>query len=727
MEIKDYLAKPNQTIEEHGNESVGQLDILLNYGYIDSTVYKLARPTCEHHDDGKANEECQKRLKSNGKLKFNREKEISHNILSGFLLKRDEFDSDDDYYTALFAILYHHNYDDPYETIINRKDKIYELLDGFEIQKITRRTLNNVQMKMEDDFAIKLKGILNKCDYSASGGYQIEYPNDFLVDSLENVKEKWKRFNPESDWNDLQKFCIEKRNENIMAVAQTGAGKTEGGLLWIGNNKGFFVLPLRAAINAIYERTRHDILLNENIDSRLSVLHSESLEYYLQNSDIGEEDLMEYEYRGKRLSMPLSISTMDQLFDFVFKYQGSEVKLATLSYSRVVIDEIQMYDAELLAYLIYGLKRITEMGGKVAILTATLSPFVKDLLRKEIDFSDDNIKVFINGRVRHNVKCLNRKINASDIYMKYKSNKNKKILVVCNTIKKAQKIYRDLEKMMKQNDDLDVLHGKFTRQDKAVKEKEILEFGKTYDDQGNIDTQSGIWISTSYVEASLDIDFDILFTELQDLSSLFQRFGRVNRKGVKDISVPNCYVYLDIDINLLTDNGGFIDSTIYRLSKEAMKTVDGKLSEQDKLNLLDEYLTMDNIKDSEYYRCYKDTIEWIKGITVYEYSKDNNRLRNIISKDVIPGPVYEKNKDEIHKWESVLKEGNANKIEKVKAKEEILKFSVSIPGYEWDKYSKARFKGKAKSYPSIFLSTHQRLDVIECIYDELGFQSMSWK
>ena len=53
-------------------------------------------------------------------------------------------------------------------------------------------------------------------------------------------------------------------------------------------------------------------------------------------------------------------------------------------------------------------------------------------------------------------------------------------------------------------------------------------------------TKKEIWVSTSVVEASLDIDFDILFTELSDLFSLFQRMGRVNRKGEKPYDNTNC-------------------------------------------------------------------------------------------------------------------------------------------------------------------------------------------
>ena len=53
------------------------------------------------------------------------------------------------------------------------------------------------------------------------------------------------------------------------------------------------------------------------------------------------------------------------------------------------------------------------------------------------------------------------------------------------------------------------------------------------------------------MEASLDIDFDFLFTELSDLNGLFQRLGRVNRKGKKEVNDYNCYVFTEINKNLL--------------------------------------------------------------------------------------------------------------------------------------------------------------------------------
>lgn len=400
--------------------------------------------------------------------------------------------------------------------------------------------------------------------------------------------------NSESDWNELQKFCIENRDENIIAVAQTGMGKTEAGLLWIGDNKGFFILPLRTAINAIYDRVRKNIIHEKDLEHRLSILHSSSLEYYLnnlENKKVDENfDLLEYENVGKQLSIPLNISTMDQLFDFVFKYQGYELKLTTLSYSKIVIDEIQMYSPELLAYLIYGIEKIVELGGKVAILTATLPPFIKDLLEKNIEFKY-NPDGFTNDLKRHNLKVIKEEINPEDIYEKYIENKNagkgNKILVVCNTIKQAQKIYEDLEKILPEEDikNLNILHSRFIRKDRLEKEECILEFGKTYDENKNIDKKNGIWISTSIVEASLDIDFDYLFTELQDLNSLFQRLGRCNRKGKKDSSKHNCFIYTEIKSSNLRDGKyGFIDKEMYDLSKSAILSIKKKVKYLKKKN-----------------------------------------------------------------------------------------------------------------------------------------------
>lgn len=629
--------------------------------------------------------------------------------------------------------MYHHDYCDPIKTILEREDTIKENLAEVknEIFKLSQKFYTQLAMvkDIEDIRAVKIKGYLHKCDYSASGNYMIEYPHDFLEQGLENCMRKWQRKNPNVEWNSLQRFCMEKQDQNIIAIAQTGMGKTEGGLWWIGNNKGYFVLPLRTAINAIYDRVCEDILENENLSEKVSLLHSESLEYYVKKNVGTDEEIFQYEQRGKAFSIPLNISTMDQLFNFVFKYQGYELKLTTLSYSRIVIDEIQMYSPDLLAYLIYGMEHIAKMGGKIAIMTATLSPFVKELLEKYVGFSKDNQKVFINDSIRHNVEVRDRKINAKDILDLYEENERKgisnKILVVCNKIATAQKLMEEVKAEVAGKNisvTVNIFHSRFIKKDRAKLEEEIIKFGKTYDKNGNLDKQSGIWIATSIVEASLDIDFDYLFTELLDLNSLFQRFGRCNRKGAKNVTMYNCYVYTQLDEgDFILGNKGFIDKTIFELSNKAIHDINGKLSESKKQELINRYLTTENISQSHFIKKFREKYRFIDSISIYSFKKNENKLRNILSETIIPETVYEKYKEEIDTISQKLNSERLTAIERKCLRSNILQYSLEIPYYHWNSYEKAMKKGCVHQYQSINLSPGEKIKVMQCRYDEMGY------
>ena len=734
--IKEKNAKPNKTIEKHILDLLEVLDLLLELGYINKgKIYELVEKACIYHDLGKLNKEFQKRV--NGKnLRFNEDKEVVHNILSLYFIDNKSFENKEDYLKVAHSVLNHHNYCNNFDEMTEKEELVRSLIKEFKTYKIKGTLKSKLAGIVEDKEAIKIKGYLHKCDYSASSGTIAEYPNNFLNKSLDMLLNKWKKDNEEAKWNKLQKFCEKNKDENIIAIAQTGMGKTEAGLLWIGDTKGFFVLPIRTAINAIYDRVRNGLLENKGVEEKVAILHSSSLEYYIRsiavdNNENEQIDLMNYQKMGKQLSIPLNISTMDQIFDFVYKYPGYELKLTTLSYSKIVIDEIQAYGPDLLAYLIYGIEKVVELGGKVAILTATLPPFVKDLLKKSISFKENETE-FTNDMKRHNLKVIDKRINCDDIYDKYIENKDldksNKILVVCNTIKEAQKIYEELKSIVNK-DELNILHSKFIKKDRLEKEKDIIEFGKTYDENKNIDKQSGIWISTSIVEASLDIDFDYLFTELQDLNSLFQRLGRCNRKGKKDSSDYNCYIYTEIDTtNLINGNKGFIDKRLFDLSKEAIISCDGQISEKEKIKLINTYLTTEKLKGSDYLRKYKKEYNFIKEVLPYKFEIDEVNLRNILSEDIIPSPIYEKYMEEIKGIEEKLKDVSITQQERIKLKDELKKYSVSVHPCDVKSYDRARQQGKAIFYDRVLLSKYKNdyIKVIECEYDEVGYKRVKY-
>ena len=815
-----YYAKPDKTLAQHNEELHIQKKKLIDLGYInDNKIIELLEYSIEFHDIGKINPEFQVRVKE--KKKFDTSKEVAHNILSIHFIDKKDYDDKNDYESIAYAVFYHHRFgngdNDSIRADENTKKIIENLLSKLEEKgiKVIKKISPSLKFpNLHTDRNIKLLGLLMKCDHSASGGYEIEYPNDFLEDALNNLLNEFKEKDKSADWNNMQKFCKENSDKNIIAIADTGMGKTEGGFLWGGNNKIFFVLPLRTAINAMYKRFDEVIIKGENKKERLGLLHSNSLEYYLNNKkeliiddkDEKEMDILEYNKRGKHLSLPVTICTPDQIFNFILKYKGYESKLATLSYSKIILDEMQMYDASLLAAVIFGITKIIEMGGKIAIVTATFPPIIEYFLNKYLMKDNKNVikdldkpeeiveePIFIkkkftnNEKIRHNIVLIDDEIRIEQILWQFKKNrkenkKSNKILVICNTIKKAQEIYsklkvkledyfRELELDKKKtcstseretklkNDEeinkkinkiLHLLHSNFIREDRENKEKEILDFGKTEFDG------EGIWISTSLVEASLDIDFDYLFTELQDLNSLFQRFGRCNRKGKKSVDEANCFIYLKIEDKYLKEKGskyGFIDKDIYENSKkglenyckviskdeiknsqdysELLKNYSKKITEGDKIKLIEENLSFENLKESNFVDEFEKTYEKYQRIlNSDENSQDDLKLRDIQSVTVIPYNIYEENEEDIKELVKKIEDKNLGLEERQKAKTELLKKTLSIQYYQLSKYISEILKGKADTnkYKSESINKFEKITVMEADYDkELGFRAKDFK
>lgn len=735
--IQDFWAKPNKTIREHADDLKKRAYRLKEIGYIkEEHLFYLLLECCEHHDDGKATIRFEMRVTSERWIPFDPEKEIPHNVLSVYYLDKTKYE-EEDYLKIASAILYHHNYCDE-SRVFNEKGNLIKenLLEEYKhvLSRKFRKDLLGKGAESED--IIVLKGLLRRCDYSASGEYEIEYPNDFLLEKLERMMQRWKEKNENADWNELQKFAIENRETDIIAVASTGMGKTEAGLLWIGDQKGFFILPVRTAINAIYDRVREEILQEEKLEERVALLHSEALEYY--NDNVEELDITEYFDRGKHLSLPLSISTLDQLFNFVLRYKGYETKLATLSYSKIVIDEIQMYEPDLLAVLIRGLGQIHRLGGKIAIVTATLAPFIKQLLKEdaEIEFKE---KDFILDKIRHSVCVKDGAIQVEDIVTQYlenkKSGKSNKILIVCNTIKKAQALYEELKTQLGEIEELNLFHSRYIRQDRKKLEKEIRRFGKTYCDEKNkiLDCQNGIWISTSLVEVSLDIDFDYLFTELSELNGLFQRMGRCNRKGVKNLDKYNCFVYCAGE-EVKRGQKGFLDPIFYEQSRKALQEVDGLLSEEKKMDLISRYFTMEQVKDSPFVKKYREVYTQLMDLRIGDF-EESEQLRSMLNQDIIPKLVFDENKEFIVEQQERLREIE-KQLRKSKGKERVQylkerlncqqnlkEFVVSIRKKEYENYMKKIWE----DFGYVVISKYEKIPIMDCYYDEKGYYPLNYK
>ena len=743
-----YLAKsnPQETIQQHTDKLLKNLDILKNLYpnlFLNWDISYMLELACLYHDIGKINISFQKRV-TGGKepqivphglysLCFLEADDLCDKIYDKYLeLEKDENTAEEqaiNFVTLVAnAIAYHHERDisnEVSEIIKNNLESLREQLKEFKYDKIKISKVEEIapdffrigtrlmpsKIKSQNEIFKKyilVKGLLNRIDYASSAGeeIQVERKNDFLLDKLENMLENWKKKNPQSDWNKLQKYMIKKRDKNVIAIAQTGMGKTEAGLLWIGDTKGFFILPLKTAINSIYNRVTTEIV-KEKIEDRVGLLHSETKDIYLK--DFSNNDLEVYYESTKQLSLPLTICTLDQIFDFVYRYKGFEPKLATLSYSKIVLDEIQMYSPDLLAYIIKGLKYITELGGKFTILTATFPEIVKDLLSSqgiEFEISENFTKPDLN--LRHNVKVIEKLIDTDFILSKFQKNK---ILVICNTVKEAQRIYTELKEKISDKKLINLFHSKFIKRDRTIKENEILKLGN----KNNKDF--GIWIATQVVEASLDIDFDILITELSDLSGLFQRMGRCYRNRPLLDDETNCFVFTGDEKIKNTGVGFVVDKDIYTKSKDLiLEKIDGNLFEEEKMKYVSELYTTENLKETKYYKKVLDTLEYLDLVSPYEKDKQEvkKEFRDITSYMIIPKNLYEENSEEINKNLEILKQENISKKEKLTSKMKIRDLTLNIQGYE--------LKTKNIGLNFIELGKYEKIYILDCDYSfEIGF------
>lgn len=684
----EYLAKPSESLSAHTQLVLRHLQQLFSlYGdHFTVREKELLELVCETHDLGKIQDIFQEIVR--GKKKHLKEY-CPHNFLSGVFLDLDEMKekfTPDEVRALYTAIHYHHARE---ETLTDMEYKQYgedHLRCAYKDythkdypQSPFRFVRKNLLFRYGGSHALKplssedaaayrlyvlLRGILNKVDYAASAHakwLEIESPVQ------ENLRERiLQKFG--STLREAQEFMALHREDNIVVVSPTGSGKTEGALLWLNGEKGFYTLPMKVSANAIFHRIHDENTWGGYGFSQVGLLHSDSIFEYLKAGDSEKNEEMKDDFSCyqlvRSLAMPLTVSTVDQLFKFPFKALGTELLAATLKYSKVIIDEMQMYSPKILAILLCGLEMISHMGGKFAIITATFPPFLERLMESQgIYFVS---KCFTSSQQRHLVKILEDK-KEFDLDAIREAGKARKVLVLCNTVINAQELKRELPEAK-------LLHARFTKKDRSRLEQEIQEFARSEN------SESGIWISTQLVEASLDIDFDELHTEMCTADSLLQRMGRCFRAREYPHSTPNVFVY---------DHGccGIYDETIYDRSLDLLKNYEGRIfTETEKLEYIRAVYDESEIKKSEYYITIIENMQAIQKIVPCEYEKtDADKLfREIRQREVIPESIYLENSDTIEADICVIESSEQPLEERYRARQRLSQFTISIQVFSAD-------------------------------------------
>jgi len=301
--------------------------------------------------------------------------------------------------------------------------------------------------------------------------------------------------------------------KHTMAVASTGSGKTD---FLIRRCKGriYYVLPFQASINAMWKRLRNTI---PNKDIRL--LHAASK---IVMQERPEEQILQ-----PLAGSAVKVLTPHQMAAIIFGTSGFESVMLDIEGCDVILDEIHTYSEYSQAMVLSIIEALLRLNCRIHIGTATIPTVLYNKILQLLGGPSDVYEVRLTDK---DLDSFNRHIvfkepDESRVpeILEEAFNAGERVLLVFNTVKKAQEAYKKLSQKFPLIASM-LLHSRFRRMDRVELEERLkTEFNAR---QGS---SPCFVIATQVVEVSLDISFDRMITECAPLDSLVQRIGRINR------------------------------------------------------------------------------------------------------------------------------------------------------------------------------------------------------
>ena len=413
-------------------------------------------------------------------------------------------------------------------------------------------------------------------------------------------------FLPNPTQADIISTATDAESSGIYIIeAPMGLGKTEAALALseilaarAGAGGMFFGMPTQATSNGIFPRLEkwagglaedEQTLLAIKLAHGNAALNEDYRELFTGHSNLNIESdsgLIVHDWFSGRKQTLLSdfvIGTVDQLLMAALKQKHVMLKHFGLSGKVVVVDECHAYDAYMSQYLDMAIKWLGIYKVPVIILSATLPEKRRAELieaytdsekrrakhteahvdkktadeawkhslayplltytennavkQKALAFDGENKEVSVRRIIRDEVAAT----------AGYAVERGGCVGVIVNTVRKAQEIAAELQSAFPKAEVI-IMHAQFIMTDRAKREEQIL---KRVGKHSTPESRHGlIIVGTQVLEQSLDLDFDLMITELCPMDLLLQRTGRLhrhNRVRPQGLETASCFVLDETD------------------------------------------------------------------------------------------------------------------------------------------------------------------------------------
>jgi CRISPR-associated endonuclease/helicase Cas3 len=418
------------------------------------------------------------------------------------------------------------------------------------------------------------------------------------------------------------------RNPCLTVIeAPTGEGKTEAALALahriareIGSDELYYALPTTATSNQMFGRLQKFLIENLGLSSQVKLVHGQA---FLFEDDLqirplsngaadGKPGAAEWFAPKKRsLLAPFGVGTIDQAELAALNVRHVPLRMIGLAGKVIIVDEVHAYDIYMTTIIERLLEWLAALGTSVILLSATLPKERRARLARAFSGvvsqgtgPDAYPSIWIvdtNGNTyasEPQAAQSNRKIFLYPNVLHYSDEEAQEkaewlinsvadggcVCWMTNTVKRAQQMFDALDRLAPDDFERTLIHAQFPLETRQILEQEIT---KKYGPDTSCRPAIGVVIGTQVLEQSLDLDFDLLVSDIAPMDLLLQRAGRLHRhKHPRPVSnsLPRFW------LNSETGSSGLsisVDQYVY--SEYILRLTWDQLKDRQEINLPDDY------------------------------------------------------------------------------------------------------------------------------------------